>query len=372
MNQLAPLVADIELAYERLGHRLGWRFLYSPARTLAPGTRLAFVGKNPGGGYYEPPVASVEEGNAYRVQAWGEHGGPTGLQVQIRGLYERLGDRIGVSSPAQLMDETLAANLCPFRSRSWELLTNKRSSIDFSRELWSRILDLVTPPVLICLGEIPARHLGAVLEGHGWRPDGGPEVARVGWGTVTYALQRYESSRGRTVVIRLPHLSRFAIVGRAESRPAVDRITEVAAAAMLGAADPSPIGSPTSPAPSVPSAPSPPRHTVRTASSVADPGLGARATALLGKRSYNISEYRAQRFVEMLDGIPTLRTELQARDTAHLRWMVSPGARVDGHLSQRFGKRIAEYAETVGYQQVNWLRGAIAVYIAAELGTDGA
>ena len=43
------LVERIELAYERLGHQLGWRFLYSPARTLSPDTQLAFVGANQAG-----------------------------------------------------------------------------------------------------------------------------------------------------------------------------------------------------------------------------------------------------------------------------------------------------------------------------------
>jgi hypothetical protein len=60
----SSLVAEIEAAYERLGHQLAWRFLYSPARTLAPGTQIATVGANPGGRTYEPPRPSVEEGNA--------------------------------------------------------------------------------------------------------------------------------------------------------------------------------------------------------------------------------------------------------------------------------------------------------------------
>jgi hypothetical protein len=39
---LAPFEESIDREYHRLAHRLGWRFRYSPARTLASGTRLAF------------------------------------------------------------------------------------------------------------------------------------------------------------------------------------------------------------------------------------------------------------------------------------------------------------------------------------------
>jgi hypothetical protein len=52
------------------------------------------------------------------------------------------------------------------------------------------------------------------------------------------------------------------------------------------------------------------------------------------------------------------------RDPQALQRMVSPGGRVDSDLSRQFTRPIADYARTVGYNQVNWLRGAIAVYLA--------
>jgi hypothetical protein len=71
---------------DRLGHRLGWRFLYTPARTLAPDTRLAFVALNPGDGAYHCPILSVEQGDAYRIEIedwWGARQ-QQGLQTQVR------------------------------------------------------------------------------------------------------------------------------------------------------------------------------------------------------------------------------------------------------------------------------------------------
>ena len=73
----ATLVRRIEDAYEQLDHEVGWRFLCSPKSTLAPTTRLVFVGLNPGGGHYEPPAPSLEAGNAYRVETGAKTAGPT-------------------------------------------------------------------------------------------------------------------------------------------------------------------------------------------------------------------------------------------------------------------------------------------------------
>lgn len=106
---IASLGARIQEAYERLGHR--WGFLASPARTLSPSTKLAFVGLNPGGSMYHPPQLSVEEGNAYRVERWGAGGQLNPLQVQMRLMYEELAAHSTTTESAvELMDATLAAH----------------------------------------------------------------------------------------------------------------------------------------------------------------------------------------------------------------------------------------------------------------------
>lgn len=235
MAQFDALVGRIEDAYERLGHRLGWRFLYGPARTLAPAAQLTFVGLNPGGSRYEPPAPSVESGNAYRVENWGRPGGLNTLQIQIGRLYAELATRLAHPSPARLMDETLAVNFCPFRSPSWDALANKERSVEFSRELWNAVLAIAAPRAMVCLGDLAFRHLSTALMRRHARLVAPPRVLPVGWGNVAAALAQYESVDGPTLLVRLPHLSRFGIFGRAASRPAVDEICMAIAESMRAA-----------------------------------------------------------------------------------------------------------------------------------------
>lgn len=376
------LVERIELAYEGLGHQLGWRFMYSPARTLCRESRLAFVGTNPGGSSYAPPSPSVEAGNAYRLESWPGAGasGLNPLQEQIVLLYEALASALRHSSRARLMDDTLAANFCPFRSPSWERLVNREGSMRFSRELWKTILDFVSPSAVICLGDLSARQLGATLANMGWSLRD-RETGLVGWGSVSYELAVYESSGHKMLLARLPHLSRFRILGRAQSQPAIKRVVSTIAAAMSGDGDPRlshalrepPLQAgknasrrtPTGPLPSSERARTPVARLSVQENRRSSPGrLGARATSLLAKQSYSISDHRADQFLLMFERIAGLRAELDARDLAALRRMVSPGGYVYPDLSRRFAKPIADYAGAIGYNQVNWLRGAIAVYVA--------
>ncbi len=230
MDIFAEAVNRIEHGYEDFGHQLGWRFLYSPASTLSENTKLMFSGINPGGAHYGYPVPSVEEGNAYRVERWGSHGQPNGLQVQVRLLYENLADRL--NQPVEvLMDETLATNFCPFRSPSWDRLPKKAESVMFSKRLWSSAFEHISPRVIICLTSTPFDHFEEVLRQKGFgRTDSLKEP--VGWGNVTYSSSRYESQYGNVLMIRLPHLSRYKIFGRPQSQHATDRLTEAIAQAL--------------------------------------------------------------------------------------------------------------------------------------------
>ncbi len=218
-------VDKISRTYEDLGHELGWRFLYSPVGTLSKDTKLFFAGLNPAGDRYYPPVASVEEGNAYRVERWGEGGRTTPLQLQVRRLYEVLSRKLGNESVADLMDGTLTANFCPFRSPKWKLLPKKPESIAFSHGLWKDLFDHISPSAIICLSDEPFMHFGEVLGDRGFlRTDTLREP--VGWGNVTYSQARFRSETEEVLVVRLPHLSQYQIFSRPQSRQAIDRFTD--------------------------------------------------------------------------------------------------------------------------------------------------
>jgi hypothetical protein len=223
---LQQLPTRIQDAYDSLGHKLGWRFLATPAGTLAPETKLAFVGLNPAGSTYEPPLFSTERGNAYRVERWGANGSPTALQVQVGRMYAEIARGApGSPSTSDLMDATLAAHFCPFRSPGWAGLQSRQESIEFSAALWRDILDVANPRVLISLSEAGA-HLAGVLEGKGAHLRSEPEVIWTGWGDITCGLAHYTSPRGPTLLVRLPHLSRFKIFGRPQSRHAVRQVVD--------------------------------------------------------------------------------------------------------------------------------------------------
>jgi hypothetical protein len=108
--------ATIQAAYQRLGHRLGWRLLTCPARNIESAT-VALVTINPGGANFEPPRWSVEAGSAYVIERWkGRPPGQETLQRQVRRMFEIMNVK-----PA----EALSGYLVPFRSPSWGALSEK-------------------------------------------------------------------------------------------------------------------------------------------------------------------------------------------------------------------------------------------------------
>jgi hypothetical protein len=168
----------IQAAYERLGHQWGWRFMATPARTLSAETDLAVVTLNPGAAIYNPPVVSVEEGNAYRIERWE---GNRNIQIQMGRMYEELAARWPRPVTAtELMDSSLAAHFCPFRSPNWRALASRSESIEFSRQLWRYVLAVVNPGVMICLGEA-GRQLAGVMESAGAVRTRPVEIGPVGW-----------------------------------------------------------------------------------------------------------------------------------------------------------------------------------------------
>jgi hypothetical protein len=219
-------------AYSTLGHELGWRFLYTPARTLAPGAPLLFAGLNPGGhADLGHPQLSVETGNAYRVETWGDNGQLNPLQLQVCALYDRLAEHLPVWDRDSLMDASLSANFCPFRSPSWAALPRKRESVAFSQSLWSRVLNTTLPPALICLTELPAQYIAGALQKLKWSV-AEEQVIKVGWGSVTCSIRTLRRMGDETVLVRLPHLSRYRIIGRPESEAAVEHVVRALARAI--------------------------------------------------------------------------------------------------------------------------------------------
>jgi hypothetical protein len=198
----ADAVAQIEAAYVRLGHRLGWRFLATPRRTLNRRARIAFITTNPGGRGVDPDhgEASCEAGSAYLHESWkGRPPGNERLQQQVRAMFEWLG-----CDP----NKTLSAYFIPFRSASLPELVARRESYSFAVQLWRGLFHHIRPTLVVCIGNDAEKGLHSVF---------GRPIATtafpVGWAPQTAVLSQYAGH----LILRLPHLSHFGIFGRAAS-----------------------------------------------------------------------------------------------------------------------------------------------------------
>jgi len=209
------VVRKIQRAHSTLGHELGWRFLYTPAKTFSPKTRIVFIGQNPGGKDREPDKPSVELGKAYRVETWGSDGGLNPLQRQVCAFYSLLTKRLPGTNTQSLMDTTLSANFCPFRSPTWERLQAKDKSIAFSQRLWTNILDFVRPDMIITMGSEVTRQIDTLLELRGSHVKS--RAFSCNWGSVTYRLGSADIAGKEALLIGLPHLSHFQIFDRAKA-----------------------------------------------------------------------------------------------------------------------------------------------------------
>lgn len=211
MNLFTDAVAQIEDAYVVLNHQLGWRFLYSPSCTLSSNVPIFFTGIHPGGELYETPKASVEEGNAYRVEGW-KDGHHDKLQQQVCLLYEKVANKLEKVNRDMLMDNSLVTNFCPFRSSEWKSLPNRKMSQEFSRKLWLNILrQIVHPSVFICLGNKTFDEFRNLLLQIGYIEQQSNSKF-TGWGDKTYTKVHLQRDRDDVLMLRLPHLSQYPFI----------------------------------------------------------------------------------------------------------------------------------------------------------------
>ncbi|MDW3223056.1 MAG: hypothetical protein R8G34_09270 [Paracoccaceae bacterium] len=199
--------AEIETAYSKSSNTIGWRLLCSPSETLR-GSKVAFIGLNPGG-RTDPlghPRFATPHGSAYETESWANASpGQNALQRQVRGLFQRLNVQA---------EQVLAGNLVPFRSPSWADLPDQKSALAFGRELWTRILMLAQPKLIVSMGREVNVQLRKVLSASA------ETRIPVAWGRVTGSRAEFNGG----VLVGLPHLSRFPIIGRAASEPGLSAL----------------------------------------------------------------------------------------------------------------------------------------------------
>ena len=197
----------IEAAYQRSGNALGWRFLYSPERTL-DGARVAFIGLNPGGSTEDDAhgIYATESGSAYLNESWaGCAPGENRLQRQVLALFEKLDIK---------PEHVLAGNLVPFRSPDWRSLKDRESSVHFGMELWAEVLRTAKPSLVFTMGSHATRVVANILDIEGLTRQ------PISWGRVAAYWAQFDGGR----LIGLPHLSRFGVITRPQSSEALEEL----------------------------------------------------------------------------------------------------------------------------------------------------
>jgi hypothetical protein len=216
--------ADIEAAYQSLGHRLGWRFLSGPKANLNPSNKLAFISLNPGGSYDPPdhPHESQERGSAYLVESWdGCPPGQSKLQVQVNAMFKLLADRMGGGDYRSLMNRSLMGHFIPFRSPNFDSLNNKAESLAFANQLWSKIFNHIAPRTVITMDNHTFDHVRKIIEAGSSRESSEHVQLPTGWGSYMADVVRYGAGGSRLTLVRIPHLSRFTIFTSQKCREAI-------------------------------------------------------------------------------------------------------------------------------------------------------
>ena len=209
------LQQKIKSMYGELGYTDGWRFLYSSRKTLAPATTTVLLGLNPGGTGESVTEDqrikySCESGSAYTSEIWAgvSPAGTSPLQRQIGLLCEAIEVDI---------EQVLAGNLVPFRSKNWAKLREKKASLRFGINLWSLVLETVQPDRVFAFGTTQRKLFASALG-----ISSSLETASVNWGN----QKAYLGRSGSTTLAVLPHFSRYKLFGRkhGKSKPFTDWI----------------------------------------------------------------------------------------------------------------------------------------------------
>ena len=206
------MVNEIRLAYDAAADlSLGWRFLYSPKLTLTRNTGLAIFGYNPGGPAFEPPIPSVEAGNAWltSVERWpSANTQPNFMRFMGKALRQVANGQI-----AQYLTRSLTSNLIPFRSKS--AMGLPRWAHDWGISFWTKHIELIrSQEVIVAVGNAsgdsrsPFAGIAKVLLDQGAALVASEDWPS-GWGEQVVRFRRFSSGESTVSVIGVPHFSRF-------------------------------------------------------------------------------------------------------------------------------------------------------------------
>jgi len=204
------MTAEIASAYDDLpGLSLGWRFLYSPKKTLEDSNGFAVFGFNPGGDVFEPPMPSVEAGNAWlrSVERWPS----PNTQPYFLSLVGKMLRGVAPEGTAPFLARSLTSNISPFRTGG--AIELPRAAYLWSVAFWERHFDVLTAQrFILAVGNSDVRSpyavLSALFSRNGWHAEPEDKMP-CGWGSYVVRVCRLTKDGAGVVIAGVPHFSRF-------------------------------------------------------------------------------------------------------------------------------------------------------------------
>ncbi len=216
----------IERRYIELGYSLGWSFLGCSKNNILHNSSIGLITLNPGGNIYTEPIISFEKGNIYSNEDWNGKGeGQEPLQIQIQNLFSQLLPYCdNYNEATSLMNESLIGYFIPFRSPTYKQLGNKQEAIKLAKLIWSKIISQSNLSRLICIDKITFHELDDILRNiNGFQLVESSNM-ETGWGKITASVNHYKGNSSQISLTRLPHLSRYKIFNRTDSKNAIEKI----------------------------------------------------------------------------------------------------------------------------------------------------
>ena len=226
---------QLKAEYKKEKHKHGWRVLMCPADRLNAKTQIALLTLNPGGSSDKQKKGepSCEHGSAYVCESWcGKKPGAAPLQKQIRKLFKAIAanvDRVGDGD--KLLLESLAACYIPFRSKSINVLAQKKSVKGFAYRLWEPLFKEIDPLLIVTIDQMATKAIKKILKEKLKCPAiPYKKPLKVGWGAYCADVFTFNAKQGKRVILRLPHLSRYQLFGRKnkESQKKIEKVISCA------------------------------------------------------------------------------------------------------------------------------------------------
>ena len=186
-----------------LGFNAGFKFVYGPWATL-DNAEIAFLSLNPGRApdAAEMRTISDERGNSYEVEQFTTKSPITNQFLQLANFLNK--------QPSEI----LAGVIAPFRSDGWDELSEqqKTGSLALGYKFWNEPLRQSSLKLIIACSE-EAKELAVRMTSASFKLE-----RPSGWGKIQ--IRGYRSEDGK-IILHLPHLSRFKLMGREQSEQAI-------------------------------------------------------------------------------------------------------------------------------------------------------